>query len=263
MDLIYNQNILEQQYKDSTNLNARVEVHNRFSANPNLWYPWVFNRLELSGKQRILEVGCGMGGLWLSNPDRIPGDIRLYLSDYSSGMVKHSRASFQKEIKATFLQANAQFLAFQQGVFDRVVANHMLYHVPDIDQALQEIRRVLALGGFLLAATNGRRHMQDLYDLIAQVYPQFSRRLYSTERFGLETGKILVENVFSRVEVQEFPDSLWVTEAQPLVRYACSLWDAPLDPDFAVKINGLFEHIIREKGGIFIQKTSGIIRAWK
>ncbi len=263
MEMIYDQTLLSRQYRDSSNLEARVEVHKRFSANPNPWYPWVFDRLALKGNERILELGCGAGGLWLANLGNLPSSLQIALSDFSAGMAAHSQAALQKASRFSFLQQDAQAIAFNENTFERVVANHMLYHVPNIPQALQEIRRVLTPDGFLMAATNGIIHMQDLYDLIIQVYSNFSHKLYTSERFGLESGAELVRNVFSRVEIEEFPDSLWVTESLPLVRYACSLWDAPPDPQFAVKIGALFDETIRQKGGIFIRKSSGVIRAWK
>jgi ubiquinone/menaquinone biosynthesis C-methylase UbiE len=58
--------------------------------------------------------------------------------------------------------ADADHLPYVDGSFDAVVAMWMLYHVPDLDHALAEVRRVLARGGVLVAVTNGRQHTADL-----------------------------------------------------------------------------------------------------
>ena len=60
---------------------------------------------------------------------------------------------------------DAQDLPFDDGTFDVVVANHMLYHVPDPRRAAAEFARVLRPGGVLLAATNGPQHLDAVADV--------------------------------------------------------------------------------------------------
>ncbi len=51
-----------EQYRDASNLNARLEIHRRFSTNSYGWFAWVFDTLETLPKQaRVLELGCGPG----------------------------------------------------------------------------------------------------------------------------------------------------------------------------------------------------------
>jgi len=45
-----------EQYKDASNLNARIEIHRRFSTNTQGWFPWIFDMLEkLPQSARVLE----------------------------------------------------------------------------------------------------------------------------------------------------------------------------------------------------------------
>jgi len=48
-----------------------------------------------------------------------------------------------------FERIDVQAIPYNDASFDVVIANHMLYHVPDLPKALAEIRRVLRPGGLL------------------------------------------------------------------------------------------------------------------
>ena len=50
---------------------------------------------------------------------------------------------------------DVQALPFKDDAFDVVIANHMLYHVPDPDRGVAELARVVHRDGVVLAATNG------------------------------------------------------------------------------------------------------------
>src|SRR5690349_3664651 len=79
------------QYRDASNLNARIALHVRFSTNKYGWLRWVFDQLDLAPDSRILEIGCGPGTLWIENRPRIPAGWRLTLADLSSGMAHEAR----------------------------------------------------------------------------------------------------------------------------------------------------------------------------
>ena len=65
----------------------------------------------------------------------------------------------------TFGQLDAQALPFADGSFDSVIANHMLYHVPDRQKTYAEVRRVLKPEGRFYAATMSRDNMKQVADL--------------------------------------------------------------------------------------------------
>ena len=71
------------QYRDASKLDARVELHKRFSTNPYGWPRWVFDRLNIAPHSRILELGCGPAYLWSENLERIPAGLSVMLSDPS------------------------------------------------------------------------------------------------------------------------------------------------------------------------------------
>jgi len=84
--------LLTNQYKNASNLNARVQLHDRFSTNKYGWHRWVFDQIRCPPKSRILELGCGTGLLWAKNRDRIPAEWDLVLSDFSPGMLRETQS---------------------------------------------------------------------------------------------------------------------------------------------------------------------------
>ena len=81
----------DRQYKNSGNLEARINLHRRFRVNSYPWQRWVYDQMELESGMRILELGCGTAELWRRNMDRIPSDLFATLGDLSIGMVNQSR----------------------------------------------------------------------------------------------------------------------------------------------------------------------------
>src|SRR5205823_9076585 len=61
---------------------------------------------------------------------------------------------------------DVQDLPFRDGIFDCALAAWMLYHVPDLNRALRELRRVLQPEGRLVAVTNSERTMPELWSLL-------------------------------------------------------------------------------------------------
>src|SRR6185437_6831553 len=89
--------LLNSQYKDATNFEARVELHRRFSVNPYGFHRWVFDHFTTNEESKLLELGCGPGGLWRSNRGRIPAGWQITLTDFSPGMLQEARARLGEE----------------------------------------------------------------------------------------------------------------------------------------------------------------------
>jgi ubiquinone/menaquinone biosynthesis C-methylase UbiE len=148
--------LLNEQYRNSGNLDARFEIHERFSTNPYGWHRWVFDQLNLDEHARVLELGCGPAYLWTKNSWRMPQGSAIALTDFSAGMLDDARnALAEDQDHFSFHQMDAQELNFDNGSFDAVIANHMLYHVPDRSAVFAHVRRVLADNGTFFATTNG------------------------------------------------------------------------------------------------------------
>jgi SAM-dependent methyltransferase len=109
--------------------------------------------------RRVLEVGSGRGEL----AERIARDIGAHVVavDQSPRMVELTRS---RGIDAVV--GDVQELPFCDGSFDCAVAAWMLYHVPDLDRALRELRRVLDATGRLVAVTSSAWNLPELWGLL-------------------------------------------------------------------------------------------------
>jgi ubiquinone/menaquinone biosynthesis C-methylase UbiE len=210
----------------------------------------------------LLELGCGPGSLWSSQPERIRPGWLITLSDLSPGMLDEARDRLDSlGLKIDYRAFDAQSIPFEDGTFDALIANHMLYHVPDRPKALAEIRRVLKPGGALIAATNGKGHMRDLDELVFRLIPEARiwKDAIRSAPFTLENGRAQLEPFFEDIQMQLYPDELIVTEPEPLIAYVLS-GDAKhlLQGELLAQFRADVGREIAEKGAIRIGKSSGL-----
>ncbi len=247
------------QYHDDANLSARIDIHRRFSTNPLGWYGWFFDQVALPTGADVLGLGCGKGGMWAANRDRIPPGLHLTLTDLSPSMLAAARPRLEPIVPGTrFVMVDAQAIPFDDDSFDVAIANHMLYHVPDIPRALAEVRRVLRPAGRFHAATNGARHMIELDRLVARLASEAERDRVD-QRFGLENGGEPLERIFERVERSGYVDSLAVTEAEAVVRYVLSNADRHLiTRERILALRRAVDDEIASTGAFRITKSTGL-----
>jgi SAM-dependent methyltransferase len=253
--------LLHRQYQDASNLDARVALHVRFSTNPKGVPRWWIEQLEIPENGRVLEVGCGPGGYWSEVAELIPRSWQITVSDFSPGMVAEARqrlASLDRPF--TVVQADVQDLPFPDKSFDTVIANFMLFHVPDRPRAIKEIHRVLAPDGRLFAMTNSRQHMQVFRELVNRVVPGTARS--DEPGFSLDNGAAQLAPWFDEVEGRRYPDSLAVTEAEPLLSLVRS-WAIELGDDQMRAIRKKIEAELAAHGTVTIPKDTGMITAVK
>ncbi|MBR8743591.1 cyclopropane-fatty-acyl-phospholipid synthase family protein [Nocardiopsis sp. MG754419] len=105
-------------------------------------------RLRLSPGQRVLDVGCGLG----QPAARIAAaeDVHVTGVSISREQVKRAtelaeKADFASRLE--FQHGDAMRLPFADASFDAVVAIESIFHMPDREQVLAEIARVLKPGG--------------------------------------------------------------------------------------------------------------------
>ncbi|TGC07451.1 class I SAM-dependent methyltransferase [Methanolobus halotolerans] len=101
----------------------------------------------------ILDVGCGLGAASMEIAKQHPSASVLGI-DIQKGMIRQCRlnADIYNIDNVRFEATSVYKLPYESNKFDTVTCFFMLHHLDDIPRALEEIKRVLADGGKVLAA---------------------------------------------------------------------------------------------------------------
>ena len=254
---------VQAQYADASNLNARSAIYRFGDPSATPWPRWVFDQLrDLPADAKVLEIGCGDGGLWKQNLDRLPAGWRIVMSDLSAGMLAAARAALPPMQFRAFVQGDAERLPFVDGRFDAVIANHMLYHVADRPRALRDIRRVLVASGRLFAGTNSEAHLVPMKDLIEEFLADASP-FESHLPFSMENGAAAIRGAFAKVETRFIRGQLRVTDPEAIVRYVMSVEGAPQRITGAplAALRQRAEHVIESNGAFILPTAAGMFIA--
>lgn len=122
---------------------------------------------------------------------------------------------------------NMMKMNFQDGEFDLVIANHVLEHVSDISNAMQELWRVLKPGGFALLQTPYSRVLLSTFEDLGIVEPEarleaygqadhvrlFGRNIFEfLSSFGFKSNDLTHKTLLGEIDATTYG----VNRAEPL-----------------------------------------------
>ncbi len=222
---------LKSQYQNATNISARINLHQLYSVNQQGWFPWIYEQCGFRQGISVLELGCGNGAVWKENFDRLPEDIQITLNDISAGMLRDTRRELE-EMEYQKHKGKSRFhykafdchkIPFDNGTFDLILANHVLFYCEDIPAVLEEVDRVLKPEGIFVCSTYGGAHMQEITRLVQNFNSQITLSAEALfEHFGMENGVSILSEYFQSVTPILYEDELVVTEPEPLIEYILS-----------------------------------------
>jgi ubiquinone/menaquinone biosynthesis C-methylase UbiE len=253
---------VKQQYSDDTNLSVRKNLHEKYSTNKKGFSAWLWEQYGPFDNCRILELGCGNGAQWENKAESMPDGCNVILTDFSDGMVNIVKEKYAAYPAFSFHQTDIQDIGFTDETFDIIIANHMMYHVPDIPKALSEVRRVLKPGGKFYASTIGSGGLVlFLHETFKRFNPD-TGAFKDAGAFTLQNGLEILREHFSDVERRDYIDSLAVTKTQDLMDWVNSAISMIGYPENELdEVFEYLESIRKMDGAINIPKEAGLFVA--
>jgi ubiquinone/menaquinone biosynthesis C-methylase UbiE len=256
--------ILARQYKDSSNLDIRKNFHKKYATNKTGYADWILSNIKFFKGCRVLEVGCGTGSLWENYPELIDTFSELVLTDISTGMIDIVKQRYAGRRNVEIQTMDVLDVPFEDNSFDFIVANSMLYHVNDVDSALENIHRILREDGVFYATTFGRDgQLNYIYHAMFEMGLSDSKEIDEIS-ISLENGRDILRNHFSAVKVETYDNHLEVSEPLDLVEYIFSMSSmSHVDGSNREKMTAYFESKKDGKGILTIPMMYGMFISLK
>ena len=209
----------EFQYKTDVNLAARQSIYAYQQPRVDLARE-TLALAALAGDEVVADIGCG-NGHYLAELARLGHAGPVLGADMSPGMLLAARIGAPR---AGLMVADAAALPVRDGAAGLTLAMHMLYHVPEPDRAVRELRRITRPGGRVIVGLNGADHLRELRGLIAQALASLGRPVPPRERIRLDQGEALLRSQFASVTRHDFKASSWYrtrNRSPPMCGAAC------------------------------------------
>jgi ubiquinone/menaquinone biosynthesis C-methylase UbiE len=110
----------------------------------------LLNLVDFKAGQKYLDVGCGNGAAAIHLAQKYHLDVTGI--DVDPDQIRLAQEQSQGLDKARFLTIDSTQLPFEDGQFDIVFTNKVTHHIPDWENALAEMIRVLKPKGYLIYA---------------------------------------------------------------------------------------------------------------
>jgi len=107
-------------------------------------------RLAPQPGERVLDIGCGPGLTTLALAAAVGPQGLVHAVDISEPMLALARNRCASQAHVHFEHQDVARLLHTDGAFDIALATQVYEYLPDIDQALRELRRVIRPGGRVL-----------------------------------------------------------------------------------------------------------------
>lgn len=210
-----------EQYGFFASAHIRRQLH-EFGASGDSFYDEAFGMLDLKKGDRVLDIGTGSGFDLLKlakqyHPEKLVGlePPTNHLEDFESRFIPLHDAMQREGIdNIEIVPGYAQQMPFENNSFNKIMAVHSLYEIPDLGRALRETQRVLAPDGKFLVITNAKYNRQRLHAYLREMGIELDSLNPSpfSSRFRYHEAERVLSRYFKVIDRYRHHDSMKITE---------------------------------------------------
>jgi ubiquinone/menaquinone biosynthesis C-methylase UbiE len=120
------------------------------------------NYLNLSKNDVVLDIGGGTGVWTIKIAPRVKLAVNVDLEEKTGGYVGSLAKAKRKRLpNIELIKADICHLPIQSSVINKAVSSQVLEHVPDLEQALSEVERVLGTQGTFVSSCPNAKFLEN------------------------------------------------------------------------------------------------------
>ena len=210
--------------EDEKSLENRIKIHDLYgSANID---DWMLEKIDLKQNEVILDLGCGDGKQSFALSKYLEANFEK--SNYEIvGLDEHADL-----INNAINKTSSEKLKFEIGSFDNtfpfpdnsfdlVISCFAIYYAEDIDQTLQEIKRVLKKNGRIFFTGPMPNNKFEFNEIVEKAANNKLPKLIGSSRFSTEIFSS-VNKILDSANISQFKNELKFDDINPYMEYARS-----------------------------------------
>jgi demethylmenaquinone methyltransferase/2-methoxy-6-polyprenyl-1,4-benzoquinol methylase len=172
------------------------------------WRRDTMKRMDVRPGSISLDICCGTADWTLAMAEKVGSGGEAYGLDFSENMLKIGQTKVERSgmSNITLIHGNAMDLPFDNDSFDYVTIGFGLRNVPDLDQVLREMHRVVKPGGIVVCLETS----QPTIPVFKQLYYGYFR--YVMPLLGKVFAKSYREYSWLQESAKDFPGRDELTE---------------------------------------------------
>ncbi|WP_079509557.1 demethylmenaquinone methyltransferase [Mesobacillus jeotgali] len=188
--------VFEKIYENYDQMNSVISFQQHIK-----WRNDTMKKMNVPAGAHALDVCCGTADWTIALAEAVGKDGKVTGLDFSQNMLKIGEEKIQARglDQATLIHGNAMELPFEDNSFDYVTIGFGLRNVPDYNQVLREMHRVLKPGGMAVCLETSQPTMPGF----KQVYRLYFR--FIMPMFGKLFAKSYDEYSWLQESAKDFP----------------------------------------------------------